>query len=88
MAVVLPSANGSILEEIEFEGSVGGKTKVEVFCKKNTTNTEKEEEQKPRFFLDILTFRLQPSVFGSGNMKKTTYIYIYTVYVHAIMWKL
>lgn len=46
MAVVLPSANGSILEEIEFEGSVGGKTKVEVFCKK-TTNTEKEKEQNP-----------------------------------------
>lgn len=44
MAVVLPSANGSILEEIEFEGRVGGKTKVEFkfFCKKKTTNTEKE----------------------------------------------
>lgn len=65
MAVVLPSANGSILEEIEFEGRVGERRRLKSFAKKNTTNTEKEKEQKPTilfghshvFFAPVMSFR-------------------------------
>ena len=83
MAVVLPSANGSILEQMKKKRDELDEKRC--FCRKKTHKLTRKRKRTPtRFFLDILIFRFQPWGFGSGNMKEQqhTYIDIYCIYIY------